>query len=140
MSRPTTVEADNVTGYRRIGIFALAATILLARQPCLAASDGSYDAASARFYLQGCREFLKAQQLPWSAWMCVGKVLTLEAYSQLLSPPLRACIFKSAPPARLVGAIVNYVEANPSRWQESFSTLALEALAQTWPCPAQSIQ
>jgi hypothetical protein len=110
-------------------------------QPALATTDAtgqSHDVASAEFNLPGCRNFLAAGGSPqrlWSAWMCVGKVLTLDAYSMFLAPPLRACAVKLASTENLVRALVAHLDANPTRWQDSFSVLTLEALAEAWPCP-----
>jgi hypothetical protein len=124
----------------------LFASQLFMASACLAEANGEaalYDPASAGFIVQGCRDFLAADttsQQRWSAAICVGKVMTLDADSMFLSPPLHACTFKAASPTDLVRAIVNHFDANPSRLTEPFSALALEALAQTWPCPDHATQ
>jgi hypothetical protein len=101
------------------------------------------DAASAGFNLPGCRDFLAAgtnSPQRWAAWMCAGKVLTLDADSVFLSPPLHACTLKAVPATGLVRAVVDHFDAHPSRLSEPFSALALEALAQAWPCPDHPTQ
>jgi hypothetical protein len=124
---------------------------MLASQPliafaCLAAANGEaalYDAASAGFIVQGCRDFLAADTISrqrWLAAICASKVMTLEADSMFLSPPLHACTFKAVSPTDLMRAIVDHFDAHPSRLTEPFSALALEALAQAWPCPDHATQ
>jgi hypothetical protein len=124
--------------------------LLLAAQPiqaswCLADPKGDaalYDPASAGFAVRGCRDFLAdtlARQR-WAAAICAGKVMTLEADSMFLSPTLHNCTFQAVSPAVLVQAIVDHLDANPSRLAEPFSALALEALAQAWPCRDHATQ
>jgi hypothetical protein len=113
----------------------------VAAMPAQAAVVEDINVASAQFIVQGCRDFLSAHiaaEQRWSASLCVSTVLTMDSYATFLPPPFHACTAKAASPEQLVRAVVQFIDDHPTRAQEPFAKLTLEALSQAWPCPASS--
>jgi hypothetical protein len=109
--------------------------------PVQAAVVEDINIASAQFNVQGCREFLSehvAAEKRWSASLCVATVLTMDSYAIFLPLPFHSCTAKAATPEQLVRTVVQFIDDHPTRSQESFAKLTLEALGQAWPCPTSS--
>ena len=67
--------------------------------------------------------------------MCVGEVVALAwlAPGQINSA-LRSCVPDNVDAQQMVQVVVNYLDRNQDRLRVPFEGLALEALAQRWPC------
>lgn len=101
------------------------------------AEDGPYSKYtmySARWYLSGCRDYLKQVSNTFSG-RCVGLVegLGVVAGHVYCAPPAPAGTTDEH-----IRIIVSYVEGHPERWDEDFRMLALEALRTVWPCGKNS--
>jgi len=84
------------------------------------------EATSANFIIPGCRAFLgPALQQD----RCVGIVEGIIFASKgIVCPP------KTSTTVQSVQIVVNYIDTRPARQNDSFFTLALDALKATWPC------
>jgi hypothetical protein len=85
---------------------------------------------SARLIMPGCRNFAEPRSAgdAFDQGLCIGLLKGLYYLSN------DACI----PPAVTVSAmtriVVQFIDGQPSRLQEDFRELALEALRTAWPC------
>ncbi|HYC17274.1 MAG TPA: Rap1a/Tai family immunity protein [Pseudolabrys sp.] len=84
------------------------------------------DATSANFIIPGCRAFLgPALQQD----RCVGIVEGIIFASKgVVCPP------KTSTTVQSVQIVVNYIDTRPTRQNDNFFALALDALKTTWPC------
>ena len=68
--------------------------------------------------------------------ICLGE---LEALNWLApgaaDERIRSCVPATITTTQMVGVVVAYLDRNSDRLREPFEGLALEALAETWPCP-----
>jgi hypothetical protein len=96
------------------------------------------DQYSANFIMPGCRE--GAALIPFSnpsndlndlASFCLGIIVGL-SYSGRSHGTI--CMPVSVTREQAVRAVVQYIDGQPSRMNENFVPLAIEALQATWPC------
>jgi hypothetical protein len=138
---PESDEGGNMLDRVRLWELIVFAALLATTLPASAAVLEDINVASAQFNVQGCRDFLSehiAAEKRWSASLCVSTVLTMDSYAIFLPGPYHSCTAKGATPEQLVRAVVQFIDDHPTRSQESFAKLTLEALSQAWPCPTPS--
>jgi hypothetical protein len=96
------------------------------------------DQYSASSIMPGCRE--EAALIPFSyrsndlsdlASFCLGIIVGL-SYSGRSHGTI--CMPAGATREQAVGVVVQYIDGQPSRMNENFTPLAIEALQATWPC------
>jgi len=127
-----------------LGAAALAFTITAAR--------AAEDIYSANYVLPGCRTFVNSTigTIPLSAGSaalmgeCVGRISGIVEMTILLgssagtNPYVQLFMCLDIPgkvtKGQIIRVIIAYIEARPARMHESFTTLALEALRDAWPC------
>jgi Rap1a immunity proteins len=91
---------------------------------------------------EACREVgfgasVKAED-SMRAGVCLGEVESLSWAAQGMSKEkLRSCIPTGITRLEKLRVIVVYLDQNHVRLSEPFEVLALEALAQGWPCPPE---
>lgn len=86
--------------------------------------------------IEACRTASSVSQ-PTTAdeGMCVGEVAALAWLAPgALSKVIRSCVPDNVGAEQMAQAVVNYLDRNHDRLREPFEGLALEALAQRWPC------
>ena len=84
----------------------------------------------ARFYLEGCKDFL-AGRSNFLSGRCVGAT---EILGELGSDNKLFCLPETIGNLEQVRVIVTYIETLPKRMMDGFGLLANEAMAKTWPC------
>jgi hypothetical protein len=96
------------------------------------------DTLSANYYLPGCQVAIEPPSTfigpdAFRAGMCMGKVETL---FELAGPrgPIRACPPRTSTVAQALRVVVRYINQRPGLMQLSFTDLAMEAMADAWPC------
>jgi len=109
----------------KLGWVAVLAALILATQPASAEEDMD----SAEYIMPGCRQFLVSNTpFHFLDGNCNGVVDDIEFASADLCAP-RDSTLRDA-----VRVVVQYIDAQPDRQQESFRALAREALTVAWPC------
>lgn len=67
--------------------------------------------------------------------VCLGEIGALNWLAPGVEDEnIRSCIPENVAATQMADVIVHYLDHNPDRLSEPFQGLALEALAQTWPC------
>jgi hypothetical protein len=122
--RPPAEPPRPQPGASIIGAGALAFALITA--PTVAVAQ---DTTSAGYMLPHCQ----ARNTLMSAW-CHGNVQAAGYLGGALPPPYRNCMPPEIPPGQGVSVVVQYLNVRPQRWHEPFVALAVEALAQAWPC------
>jgi Rap1a immunity proteins len=91
---------------------------------------------SATYQLPGC----KAKLQDFKEGICAGAIWGI-GFVINDSPDPQACahIPKRVTLADEVEVVVRYIEARPERLDQSFRQLAVEALADAWPCGDEGI-
>jgi len=84
----------------------------------------------ARFYLEGCKDFL-AGKSDFFSGRCVGAI---EVLDELGSDNKSSCPPEAISNLEKVRTVVAYIEGLPKRMKEGFALLVNEAMAKTWPC------
>ena len=112
---------------------ALIAGVLLMLSPVPGSAQSNDDTQSANFLLPYCREWMKGEKTMLSG-VCVGSVGTMASMAGILEPGFRFCPPKGGSRDQAVAVVVKFLEAHPEQWHEHFSTLALAAMKQAWPC------
>jgi hypothetical protein len=84
----------------------------------------------ARFYLEGCKDFL-AGKSDFFSGRCVGAI---EVLDELGSENKSSCPPEAISNLEKVRTVVAYIERLPKRMTEGFALLVNEAMAKTWPC------
>jgi hypothetical protein len=68
--------------------------------------------------------------------VCLGQIEALAWVAPALpSKSLQACLPTDTTKTSMAKVVADYLDQNADRLHEPFEGLALEALAQTWPCP-----
>ena len=117
-------------------LIVLAALAVLAVSPAIAASSGNLD--SANTILPRCKLFVSDTEKTltlnqaWGRGQCAGIVSTLLYFSNNFDKCVD--IPEEATVDQIVKVIIRYIEARPNRLHDGFRGLALEALADAWPC------
>jgi hypothetical protein len=125
-------------------------TIIIAAVLALVVAEQApaQDASSGNHILPGCRAFLdvntglKPSASAFTAGQCVGTIdgLIQAAQAQLLRERgatevvVAFCAPDGVTMGQMVRVVVKYVDQHPELMHIAFSTLALSALAQAWPC------
>jgi len=89
------------------------------------------DAQSANYVMPGCRDFVFSSggQSLFSQGRCLGMV---EGIS--FAAAHGACIPREFTNEEVIPVVVEYIDQQPTRMDENFIGLAIEALRATWPC------
>ena len=87
---------------------------------CRAIANGTAPTADTALRVGICRGEIEALN-----WLAPG------AYDQ----SLRSCVPTNVMSREMAKVVVDFMDNNRDRLREPFEGLALEALAQTWPCP-----
>jgi Rap1a immunity proteins len=66
--------------------------------------------------------------------VCLGNVQAVGYLGEALPAPYKICVPRGVTPEQSVRVVIQYLTARPDRLHEPFIALAVEALAQTWPC------
>jgi hypothetical protein len=70
------------------------------------------------------------------AGTCLGEIDALNWLAPVMEgESVRACVPTIATQQQMAKVVVDYLVQNADRLREPFQGLALEALADTWPCP-----
>jgi hypothetical protein len=106
--------------------------IAVVARPCVALEY----AKSGSDLIEACRAAASGSQPTTAqAGVCVGEVSALAWLAPgQISDVIRSCVPDNVSPQQTVQAVVNYLDRNQDRLHEPFEGLALEALAQRWPC------
>lgn len=86
---------------------------------------------SAKSALSGCRDYVSGNAKnddPFKSGFCLGSISSLSYKSKEI------CLLPGVTQAEAVRAVVQYIDAQPSRINEDFRKLAFEALKAAWPC------
>lgn len=100
------------------------------------------DVQSANYLIDACRVVAsgatpKGDEM-FQAGLCIGKVEALSwVATGLTDDRLRSCRPSAVTPKQIAKVVVTYLDRNPARLHEPFVGLALEALANAWPCARQ---
>jgi hypothetical protein len=96
------------------------------------------DATTANYVLPGCRSYAGwipgerfTQESVMRAGVCFGY---LQAIADLGTSSGSICSTPNIPMTQVAAIVVHYLDLRPSRWNERFTSLALEALISAWPC------
>ena len=96
------------------------------------------DQYSANFIMPGCREAAAlislstpSNELGDVAHICLGIIVGL---SYLGRSDGTICVPLGVTRDQAVGVVVQYIDGQPTRMNENFVPLAIEALQATWPC------
>jgi hypothetical protein len=112
-------------------VITIAAALILLGQHSAAFSQTS-DFSSANDVMPGCRDTLRngGDQDLLLMGICIGAVRTMLHFGSALG----SCAPVAASVSRTIRVVVYYIDRQPSRMDERFETLALEALQEEWPC------
>jgi hypothetical protein len=105
----------------------------------------SANAASANDVLAACKLYLSVvdrhgavsqSEIPHllDAGECLGAVYAMLTVSHTLAEPLKFCPPVEFDAEQGVRVVVAFIEKQPERSSEDFTTIALEALRSKWPC------
>jgi hypothetical protein len=100
---------------------------------------GPASAQSAVFRMPGCRSFEKYDNVlryDFSGGVCSGIVEALMSVGATLG----ICCPPESTVDQGIRMVVEYVDSQPARLHENFSTLAVEALRKAWPCSRSQTQ
>jgi hypothetical protein len=99
------------------------AVVLLALVPASA-----QDYSSANYILPGCQALLaRSETVPWLQGRCIGLVDAIQYLSNGTSDGTQCThVPRGATGEQAIRVVVNYIGARPQRWNESFTSLALE--------------
>jgi hypothetical protein len=100
---------------------------------------GTTEAQSPDGWFLGCKAFAEGRpnmepSLHGMQNFCSGVVHALVSVGPLLPPRLQFCPPMASSASQLARVVVQYVEANPSRMNDDFRQLTLEAFHDAWPC------
>ena len=113
---------------KRHAIAIAAALPLLGQQGAAVAQP---DPVSANSVMIGCRELTKSQKEPLRQGTCFGIVRAMFFYGK---SHFGICAPDKANVGQAIRVVIAYIDQRPSRMNERFEDLALEALQQAWPC------
>src|SRR5262245_3262642 len=84
---------------------------------------------SANTVMKGCRSYIAGDRYnePFLQGVCTGEIDAIVDLS-------RSCAPNGSTLGQAVRVVAAYIDARPARSHEDFSTLALEALKDAWPC------
>jgi hypothetical protein len=123
--------------HRKRGAFPFSIIVVALLLNCRIAS-AQQDQYSGNSVMPDCRE--EAALIPFSnpsnehndlAHFCLGIIVGL---SYLGRSDGTICVPVGETRQQVVGAVVQYIDGQPARMNESFVPLAIEALQATWPC------
>jgi hypothetical protein len=97
-----------------------------------AAFSQTSDVSSANDVMPGCHDTLRngGDQDLLLMGICIGAVRTMLHFGSALG----SCAPAAASVSRTIRVVVYYIDRQPSRMDERFQTLALEAQQEEWPC------
>ena len=90
------------------------------------------DIITGNSYLPRCQAAL--DKFDDDAMLCLGIVFAARAYTYGLAGKHQACVPDAVPNVEVVKVVLNFLNENPKRLQESFVVLVAEALNDKWPC------
>jgi hypothetical protein len=108
------------------------------------AAAAQQDFSSGKYYLAACKGFMTSTSVDSAReardeGACFGAVQTLTILRgflrEFLPARYRFCMPEGATTGEAIRLIVSYMESRPERLHEQFVLLAIEALAEAWPCP-----
>jgi hypothetical protein len=123
--------------HRKRGAFPFSIIVVALLLNCRIAS-AQQDQYSGNSVMPDCRE--EAALIPFSnpsnehndlAHFCLGIIVGL---NYLGRSDGTICVPVGETRQQVVGAVVQYIDGQPARMNESFVPLAIEALQATWPC------
>ena len=114
-------------------------TLLLVATCCACATLSGAQAENkvglGKDVLPMCKKALIDPSASWEPGICLGSIKTLvDLGRNALEPAYRFCIPPQAPLASAMGVVVTYLDARPERLNESFASLAIDAMRAAWPC------
>jgi hypothetical protein len=130
------------------------ATAIIAALMLTPAIAEETDVDSANYLMPGCRELVNGGNPDdFRSGFCAGTITTLRilsdagrfrflwgGHSDERSVALGFCIPPNASNGQAARIVVQYIDAQPARWNESFYMLAIEALGKAWPCQQKEQQ
>lgn len=90
--------------------------------------------------VEACRIVAEGEAPPpdeaYRTGICLGEIEALTWIAPgLAGDPIRACVPKWKEPQEIAKVVSDYLNKYPEQLREPFEGLALEAMADTWPCP-----
>lgn len=108
----------------------LVGSVLLAMSAGSALADE--DATRANYVMVGCRYLLENNNdHPFLNGLCVGHVSQALLVMKILK---FACPSPQVTVGQAIRVVVQYIDARPSRLDEYFGGLTMEAIKAAWPC------
>jgi hypothetical protein len=109
-----------------------AAAIAIAATTTSALAQQSY---TANAMLGPCKRFADSGSASSpSEGMCVGSLYSIFSVSTYFPPSQSFCSPDNIHALQLARVAIKYMEDNPARLHEPFSSLAIEAFRKAWPC------
>jgi hypothetical protein len=105
-------------------------------------SQAQINTETGNYMLEACRLLAEYNAKPpqnsdemFKVGLCMGKLHALAQVANLLTiDDLRSCHPVGVSGVQTAKVIVMFLEKHPSELHEGFEKLALEALAEAWPC------
>ena len=95
--------------------------------------------SSAGYFLSRCRAVVDHEyDKLFDIGICSGVMVAIHDTSMLLNAPansqVRACMPDSITVEKSIAVVVHWLDRHPQRWHENFTSLAMSALHDAWPC------
>jgi hypothetical protein len=96
----------------------------------LGSAHGSPDTDSGNYMLKGCQEFMddNFQGNRFNQGKCVGVIATILILGDTVCQP------QEAARGQAIMVVINSLERHPETLHRDFRDLAIDALAEAWPC------